>query len=126
MLLPSERIILMNRCIETTRYIGNRLRLRRKALHLTQVYIGDKIGVAFQQIQKYETGLNRIGSCTLLRLSNILEVPITYFYEGLPEYKATSVDPMQTKEAIGLVTAFNKIKDPKVKNNFYNLITGLQ
>ena len=64
-------------------FVGRRLRRRRRSLGLTQSQVADALGVRFQQIQKYESGLNRIAASRLWTLSNALGVPLTYFFEGL-------------------------------------------
>ena len=67
------------------RYIGHRLRARRLALRMRQTDLADVIGVTFQQIQKYEKGSSRVSASTLLALAGTLDVPIAYFFEGLPQ-----------------------------------------
>jgi transcriptional regulator with XRE-family HTH domain len=69
--------------------IGKRLRSRRKHLGLTQQQLAVQVGVRFQQIQKYECAANRVSAARLWRLSNVLEVAASYFYEGLD---ATAAD----------------------------------
>ena len=64
-------------------HLGKRLRRRRRLLGLTQQQLADAVGVRFQQIQKYECGANRISAARLWRLSEALEVPVGYFYDGL-------------------------------------------
>ena len=68
------------------KHLGNKLKLRRLALGLTQTKVARAINVTFQQIQKYEKGTNGVSSIRLLQLSNYLKIPINYFYEGFPEY----------------------------------------
>jgi len=68
------------------KHLGNKLKLRRLALGLTQTKIAKAINVTFQQIQKYEKGTNGVSSIRLLQLSNYLKVPINYFFEDFPEY----------------------------------------
>ena len=68
------------------RHLGNKLKLRRLALGLTQTKVAKAINVTFQQIQKYEKGTNGVSSIRLLQLSNYLKVPINYFFEDFPEY----------------------------------------
>ena len=68
------------------RHLGNKLKLRRLALGLTQTKVAKAINVTFQQIQKYEKGTNGVSSIRLLQLSNYLKVPISYFFEDFPEY----------------------------------------
>ena len=66
-------------------HLGKRLRRRRRLLGLTQQQLAGACGVRFQQIQKYECGANRISAARLWQLSEALEVPVTYFYDGLAE-----------------------------------------
>ena len=104
-------------------HVGNRLRMRRTLLGLSQEKLGEAIGLTFQQVQKYERGLNRIGASRLWDISRILDVPISFFFEdldnnasvknqipyvpGLAEDKAAfNYDPMSKKETIELVRAF--------------------
>ena len=68
------------------KHLGNKLKLRRLALGLTQTKVAKAINVTFQQIQKYEKGTNGVSSIRLLQLSNYLKVPINYFYEDFSEY----------------------------------------
>ena len=68
------------------KFLGNKLKLRRLALGLTQTKVAKAINVTFQQIQKYEKGTNGVSSIRLLQLSNFLKVPINYFFEDYREY----------------------------------------
>ena len=68
------------------KHLGNKLKLRRLALGLTQTKVAKAINVTFQQIQKYEKGTNGVSSIRLLQLSNFLKVPINYFFEDYSEY----------------------------------------
>jgi transcriptional regulator with XRE-family HTH domain len=68
------------------KHLGNKLKLRRLALGLTQTKVAKAINVTFQQIQKYEKGTNGVSSIRLLQLSNYLKVPIAYFFEDFSEY----------------------------------------
>ena len=68
------------------KHLGNKLKLRRLALGLTQTKVAKAINVTFQQIQKYEKGTNGVSSIRLLQLSNYLKVPINYFFEDYSEY----------------------------------------
>lgn len=95
-------------------YVGKRLRRRRRLLGLTQQVLGDKVGIRFQQIQKYECGANRISAARLFELSEALSVPIQYFYEGLMEDEVDLDDEMEfiapdvlsKKETMDLVRAY--------------------
>ena len=99
-------------------HLGKRLRRRRRLLGLTQQQLASAVGVRFQQIQKYECGANRISAARLWELSEALEVPINYFYEGLEA--DTSADPgaeavkrseqvLARKETLDLVRAYYKL-----------------
>ena len=68
------------------KHLGNKLKLRRLALGLTQTKVAKAINVTFQQIQKYEKGTNGVSSIRLLQLSNYLKIPINYFFEDFSEY----------------------------------------
>ena len=68
------------------KHLGNKLKLRRLALGLTQTKVAKAINVTFQQIQKYEKGINGVSSMRLLQLSNYLKVPISYFFDNYSEY----------------------------------------
>jgi len=76
------------------RHLGNKLRMRRLALGLTQTKVAQAINVTFQQIQKYEKGTNGISSLRVMQLSNFLQVPVVYFFEDYPGY---SRDPKENK-----------------------------
>ena len=68
------------------RHLGSKLRMRRLALGLTQTKVAQAINVTFQQIQKYEKGINGISSLRIMQLGKILKVPVMYFFEDYPEY----------------------------------------
>ena len=110
------------RATELDEYIGMRLRLRRSLLDMSQGKLGEQLGVMFQQIQKYERGTNRIGAGRLYEVAAILDVPITYFYEGL--------DPKNPQAGSGIdqvVLDFLKSPDaPEVACEFAALRTAQQ
>lgn len=64
-------------------YVGNRIRLRRTLLGLSQEKLAEMLGITFQQVQKYEKGMNRIGASRLWDMSNVLDVPVSFFFSGL-------------------------------------------
>src|SRR5438309_207539 len=66
------------------RHVGSRVRMRRMMLSMSQEKLGDSLGLTFQQVQKYEKGTNRIGASRLQQISNILQVPVSFFFEGAP------------------------------------------
>jgi transcriptional regulator with XRE-family HTH domain len=66
----------------TDTYVGKRVRMRRMMLHISQTKLGDALGLTFQQVQKYEKGTNRVSASRLQRISDVLQVPVTFFFEG--------------------------------------------
>ena len=99
--------------------VGRRVRSRRLECRLSQTELADRIGVTFQQVQKYEKGVNRIGAGRLQRISEALEVPITFFFSATPHATERGADSspesvfgfMQSSGAVRIVKAFHKIKD---------------
>jgi transcriptional regulator with XRE-family HTH domain len=71
-------------------HVGKRLRLRRTLLGMSQERLGERLGLTFQQVQKYERGANRIGSSRLFELGQILDVPVSFFFDDMPRTEATS------------------------------------
>ena len=115
-------------------YVGSRVRLRRKMLGLSQEKLGDKLGITFQQIQKYEKGTNRVGASRLQAMANALEVPISYFFPdasqgvdgGMQEEGAAFVmDMMSSAEGLDLSRAFVKIRSSKVRRKVVELVRAL-
>lgn len=99
-------------------HLGKRLRRRRRLLGLTQQQLASAVGVRFQQIQKYECGANRISAARLWELSEALEVPISYFYEGLEDAAVNgaandavrrSEQVLARKETLDLVRAYYRL-----------------
>ena len=81
------------------KHLGNKLKMRRLALGLTQTKVAKAINVTFQQIQKYEKGTNGISSLRIMQLSNFLKVPVLYFFEDFPLYEGgTSDSPASTED----------------------------
>src|SRR5262249_5307405 len=68
----------------TDQHVGSRVRMRRKMLAMSQQKLGAALGLTFQQVQKYERGANRIGASRLQQISQILQVPVAFFFEGAP------------------------------------------
>ena len=101
-------------------HLGKRLRRRRRLLGLTQQQLAGACGVRFQQIQKYECGANRISAARLWQLSEALEVPVAYFYDGLtgPEPHAAANDAVEgggevlaRKETLDLIKAYYQLSE---------------
>jgi len=111
--------------------VGNRVRLRRMLIGMSQERLGELLGLTFQQVQKYEKGVNRIGAGRLFEVSRILGVPIDYFYEGastqLSGSSETEASPpimefVSSGEGLQLSLAFMKIKDPKLRKRVLDLV----
>jgi transcriptional regulator with XRE-family HTH domain len=113
-------------------HIGSRLRQLRRAHGLSQAKLGEMLGLSFQQVQKYERGINRIGSGRLWQVSQMLDVPITYFFDGLAEREDGSVETAVEagtrggsglpRSTLRLARALNEMPDGEVKSGFLKLI----
>jgi transcriptional regulator with XRE-family HTH domain len=113
------------------KHVGERVRLRRIMLKMSQTELGGKIGVTFQQLQKYEKGANRIGASRLYQLAQILNVPPGFFFEGLPGSKGSAVLPdyltdlMGTAEGQRIVQALARVRDKKVRGALEQLLDSI-
>ncbi len=117
--------------------IGGRVRLRRTMIGMSQERLGEMLGITFQQIQKYEKGVNRIGAGRLADIAHYLSVPIEYFFEdvgprtnGGPGFSENDASPpalefMSSGECLQLSLAFMRIKDPKVRKRVLDLVKSL-
>ncbi|MBP1851307.1 helix-turn-helix domain-containing protein [Rhizobium halophytocola] len=119
-------------------HVGSRIRLRRTMLGMSQEKLGESLGITFQQIQKYEKGTNRVGASRLQNISNILTVPVSFFFEdapgdnivdanGMAEASNSNyvVDFLSSSEGLQLNRAFVKIGDPKVRRRIVELVKTL-
>lgn len=119
-------------------YVGSRIRLRRNMLGMSQENLGEKLGITFQQIQKYEKGTNRVGASRLQAISSILGVPVSFFFEDFvsqdtaggkgfgEESSATfALDFVTSPEGLQLNRAFFKIGDAKVRRKIIDLVKVL-
>jgi transcriptional regulator with XRE-family HTH domain len=124
-------------------HVGSRVRLRRTLLGMSQEKLGEAIGLTFQQVQKYERGANRIGSSRLFDLSRVLDVPISFFFDDMPEdpeYDLKPItspglaetraiefepDPMAKRETLEVVRAYYKIKDLAVRKRLFDLTKAI-
>jgi transcriptional regulator with XRE-family HTH domain len=115
--------------------VGNRVRIRRMLIGMSQERLGDLLGLTFQQVQKYEKGVNRIGAGRLFEVARILNVPVDFFYEGLGPNPtvANETEPaappvmefVSSGEGLQLSLAFMKIKDAKVRKRVLDLVKSL-
>ena len=120
-------------------HVGQRLRVRRSLLGLSQEKLAEFIGITFQQIQKYERGMNRISAGRLYQFSKILDVPVSYFFEqfgnadnqiahGLSDNEQegfASGDLMQDKETLDLVRAYYTIQDQQLRKDLYKFVKSM-
>jgi len=120
------------------KHVGHRLRQRRALLGVSQEKLGESVGLTFQQIQKYERGANRIGASRLYQFSCILGVPVSFFFDDMPEdlktpegqklsgladneQAAIDRDPMTRRETLELVRAYYQIADPAIRKRLLDL-----
>ena len=119
-------------------HVGGRVRLRRTLLGLSQEKLGNALGLTFQQIQKYERGANRIGSSRLYQLSRILEVPVSFFFDDMPDAVASASggvsegqqveyehDQLAKRETLELVRAYYRIGDANVRKRIFELVKSV-
>jgi len=122
-------------------HVGQRLRMRRSLLGLSQEKLSDAIGLTFQQVQKYERGANRISASRLYQFSKILDVPIAYFFENYTKTNKSSgvqlglsdniqdefsgEDVLSSKETIELIRIYYSIRDPKVRKDLLTMIKSM-
>src|SRR3954462_8532691 len=107
------------------RHVGSRVRMRRMMLNLTQEKLAGSLGLTFQQVQKYEKGVNRIGASRLSQIAEALQVPVAYFFVGAeahPSPKKADVEAaaavdrfVASADGIRLRRAFAKIKSPEAR-----------
>ena len=116
------------------KHVGSRVRMRRMMLGMSQEKLGDALGLTFQQVQKYEKGSNRIGASRLQQISLILQVPISFFFEGAPSPPGTAegfgeaaspayvTDFLATTDGLALVKAFMRIPNAKLRRRIVDLV----
>ena len=117
-------------------HVGARVRLRRLMLRMSQDKLGERLGVTFQQIQKYERGANRVSASRLWGMAAVLDVPVQYFFEGLDEkafangFSDNDQTPMvydfiNSPDGVQLAAAFSHITDQKVRRQVLQLVRAL-
>lgn len=113
-------------------HVGARLRLRRTLAGMSQTELGSKIGLTFQQIQKYEKGANRIGAGRLFQFAEILGVPPSFFFDGLPAGPAANADgsevmeaPVLSRDSMELLRAYNSIPNENVRRRILALVRSM-
>src|SRR5215470_539639 len=111
----------------TDKYVGNRVRMCRVTRSLSQKRVGELLGLTFQQVQKYERGINRISASRLQHLAKILQAPIEFFFEGTPQFEGmtTASDVSEftaTSEGLSLIKAFTAIQKPRLRRRIVDLV----
>jgi transcriptional regulator with XRE-family HTH domain len=118
------------------KHVGSRVRMRRMMLAMSQEKLGDALGLTFQQVQKYEKGTNRIGASRLQQISHILQVSVSFFFEGAPTVAlagradgmgeapspAYVSDFLATSDGLALTKAFMRIADSKLRRRIVDLV----
>ena len=116
------------------KYVGSRVRMRRIMLGMSQEKLGEALGLTFQQVQKYEKGTNRVGASRLQQISEILQVPVSFLFDGGPSgvVNAESFreggslayvsDFLATAEGLALTRAFTRITDAKMRRSIVELV----
>ena len=118
------------------KHVGSRVRMRRMMLGMSQEKLGNSLSLTFQQVQKYEKGTNRIGASRLQQISQILQVPVEFFFEGAPNVggavrmegmseapsPAYVADFLATSDGLALTKAFMRIGDSKLRRRIVDLV----
>ena len=115
------------------KHVGSRVRMRRMMLGMSQEKLGDALNLTFQQVQKYEKGTNRIGASRLQHIAQILQVPVSFFFEGGPAAEGSRgaselaspsyvSDFLATRDGLALAKAFVAIKDKKLRRCIVALV----
>src|SRR3954471_18214848 len=116
------------------KYVGSRVRMRRIMLGMSQEKLGEALGLTFQQVQKYEKGTNRVGASRIQQISEILQVPVSFLFEGGPTGNATAAgfsegtspayvaDFLATSEGLALTRAFTRITDAKLRRSIVDMV----
>jgi transcriptional regulator with XRE-family HTH domain len=126
-------------------HVGSRIRLRRTLLGMSQERLGEALGLTFQQVQKYERGVNRVGASRLFDLSRVLDVPISFFFDDMPDSQSANFgglpnrrtggatepqdpfgdDTLSRRETLELVRAYYRITDPSIRKRVFDLIKSM-
>ncbi len=120
-------------------HVGSRVRFRRMLLGMSQEKLGERLGLTFQQVQKYEKGVNRIGASRLFELATVLGVNVQFFYDDAPDLGRAAGEAgfaeeaatdyvggfLKSREGIELNRAFARIADPRVRRSVVELVRAI-
>jgi transcriptional regulator with XRE-family HTH domain len=124
----------------TDKHVGSRVRMRRMMLGMSQEKLGDALSLTFQQVQKYEKGTNRIGASRLQQIAHFLQVPVSFFFDGAPDFPAGSngangmgeapspayvSEFLATSDGLALTKSFMRIKDQKLRRRIVDLVSHI-
>ncbi len=117
------------------KHVGSRVRMRRIMLGMSQEKLGEALGLTFQQVQKYEKGTNRVGASRIQQISEILQVPVSFLFEGGSAGASSKTEGMSeapspayitdflaTSEGLALIRAFTRISDAKLRRSIVNMV----
>lgn len=105
-------------------HVGDRLRQRRRLLGLSQEELAARLGLALQQVQKYENGANRISASRLYQLGQLLEVPVAWFFEEMPPGASVNEAVANDRGALALVRIYVRIKDEALRRKLCEIAKG--
>ncbi|PHQ98688.1 MAG: transcriptional regulator [Marinosulfonomonas sp.] len=105
-------------------HVGKRIKEIRTVRGLTQSNVADYLGISFQQLQKYETGANRVSASRMFELSKLLDITPAFFFEGLEGQNYDTMPPMDMETA-RIAAALSRIKNKKLKNRINTLISEI-
>jgi transcriptional regulator with XRE-family HTH domain len=136
MVRDAAKYILKKQPSPTDVHVGARVRMRRLMLHMSQTQLAEALGISFQQVQKYEHGKNRVGASRLQAIAAILQVPVSFFFDGTSDEavrdtpsEASSLDHLfglfSTRDGLDLARAFNTIKSRELKRRLVGLVEAL-
>jgi transcriptional regulator with XRE-family HTH domain len=130
--LPSEKDATPKKAPNPVdKYVGSRVRMRRRTLAMSQEKLGRALGITFQQVQKYEKGMNRIGGSRLQQISHILQVPVAFFFEDAPgatmiqtsDKSLSYVDDfVSSSDGLRLIRAFRRIESSTLRRRITSLV----
>jgi transcriptional regulator with XRE-family HTH domain len=127
---PQPALLRKKKANPVDRHVGARVRMRRLMLEMTQTELGNKLDLTFQQVQKYEKGTNRIGASRLQHIAEVLQVPVSFFFEGAIGGELKTSEPrslfvsefLASSEGIALVKAYMSIKDARTRRCIVQLV----